>query len=229
MRLVHSILAFVFPPSCLACGVPMEYSPERVCEKCWRTIKAVVRSDAVYQRAFAMMSHDGLVDELVVPFYFEKDGALQTLLHLLKYGGIPAAGEVLGRKLGAHALRSGAWQGHVLLPVPLHRAKERERGYNQAEYIARAMGKQIGMETKNGVLRRVAYTKTQTALGFEERQKNVRGAFALTRRGCASVKGASIILVDDVVTTGATSRECAQVLKAAGAERIVVSAVALAE
>jgi competence protein ComFC len=107
-----------------------------------------------------------------------------------------------------------------IVPVPLHPTKERYREFNQADRLGRRLGAATGIPLNRRCLRRVLPTRTQTQLSREERQANMRGAFAI--RGHASPEGQRIVLVDDVLTTGATTSACARVLRAAGATEVCV-------
>jgi len=112
----------------------------------------------------------------------------------------------------------------MIVPVPLHPLKKREREFNQAERLASLLGAAIGTPVNTRMLRRVEPTRTQTLLTREQRAANVRNAFAV-RHGC-QLDGQSIILVDDVLTTGATTSACARALQTAGAGEVCVWTVA---
>ena len=112
----------------------------------------------------------------------------------------------------------------MIVPVPLHGLKEQEREFNQAERLARRLGAATGIPVNARLLRRVTPTRTQTLLSRSERAANVRHAFA--HREGHSARGRSIVLVDDVLTTGATTNACARVLRAAGASQVCVWTVA---
>jgi ComF family protein len=115
-------------------------------------------------------------------------------------------------------LLSGDWQ--AIVPVPLHPTKQREREFNQAERLARQLSHATGIPLCKRWLRRVRPTRTQTQLSREERQENMKDAFAW--RGNEQLHGSRVVLVDDVFTTGATTNACAKVLRQAGASEIVV-------
>jgi ComF family protein len=158
----------------------------------------------------------------------EYAGELRGLIHLLKYDKVLSAAPVLGDML-VHAigqLRGGGedfWP--LIVPVPLHASKRGERGFNQAELIVRARKRlPAQFEIASGLLKRQRPTHSQVGLSREERIANMRGAFRVTdpQRG----KGATVIIVDDVMTTGTTVSECARVLKKAGAERVWAATVA---
>jgi ComF family protein len=114
----------------------------------------------------------------------------------------------------------------VLVPVPLHARRMRERGFNQAELLASQMSRRVGLPIWN-VLERTRYTTTQTSLDREERMANLRGAFSL-KRARRDLSGRTVWLIDDVLTTCSTADECARILKSAGAEIVVALAVARA-
>lgn len=230
LHFVHSLLQplfeFVYPPVCLACERFLPHSSSNVCGECWMTVRRVQRTDTLYHDMRDRLRARELTD-LASPFYFEKDGTLQILIHQLKYDEMTIAGVELGRQVAvAMATLFGEIPDATLVPVPLHAAKERERGYNQSVYIARGIQSLTGLPVSARLLRRRKNTPSQTHLNREERLANVQDAFELARD--ARVEGASFILVDDVITTGATIQECARVLKEHGAHRVYAASIALA-
>lgn len=161
--------------------------------------------------------------------YGAYEGELRDLVHLLKYQGIRSAAKFLGRLLNAATAEVNVDESTLVVPVPLARAKRRTRGFNQAEEIARAFGRQrsgSGIEINTAVLVRTRETVSQTGLTREQRKANLRGAFAVHDR--EKVQGRKILLVDDVMTTGATAGECARVLLRAGAKEVFVATIARA-
>ena len=161
--------------------------------------------------------------------YGAYDGVLRDLLHVFKYQRIRPAAPLLGRLL-SQAVAGAGIEGPVLvIPVPLSAAKQRARGFNQAEEIARAFVRlrpdaSIQLDARS--LIRTRETVSQTGLTRHQRRANLRGAFAVTRP--EKLRGRNILLVDDVMTTGATAGECARVLLQAGASKIFVATVARA-
>jgi len=160
--------------------------------------------------------------------YGSYEGGLRELIHLLKYGRVCPAAGVLGRMLAEVIQGFGSeFISAVVVPVPLHGSKLRQRGFNQAEEIARAAWKNLHrseLKFAAGVLSRRRATETQTGLSDHQRQQNVRGAFVVASPG--EIAGGDVLLVDDVFTTGATVTECARVLRRAGADRVFVATVA---
>ena len=168
--------------------------------------------------------------------YGSYEGGLRELIHLLKYNGVRPAAKVLGRML-AEALTAlepafeqlTFEQATILvIPVPLHKTKRRQREFNQAELIARAALKfhpaHDRLQLTPDLLLRTRDTASQIGLTSHQRRANLRGAFAVER--AAEVTGREVILVDDVYTTGTTATECARVLRRAGASKVWVATVA---
>jgi ComF family protein len=162
--------------------------------------------------------------------YGSYESGLRDLIHLLKYGGVRPAANVLGRMLAeAIATLEPSFPADSIpvIPVPLHRTKLRQRGFNQAELIARVAVKGFNparLRLSAAVLERKRDTASQIGLTSHQRRENLRGAFAVAQPDL--VKGREVLVVDDVYTTGATVSECARVLRRAGATKVWVATVA---
>jgi ComF family protein len=147
------------------------------------------------------------VDEVAAFLYFEKDGMTQKLIHSLKYYNNKALAEYLGRiaaiELKAHVIYASV---DTLIPVPLHRKKEKKRGYNQSEHIANGIASIYGCKTDKTAIVRMTDTESQTHKSVYERFTNVEKIFSCT--DTAQLSGKHILLVDDVITTGATLSAC---------------------
>ncbi|MBZ5653050.1 MAG: ComF family protein [Acidobacteriia bacterium] len=248
----ESLFATLFPSDCRLCGTPLvNISRLPVCRPCLSDIRPIAGGvcSRCGERVFSpyALGSDasevlcGLCRRLEPPFakavaYGSYDGGLRELIHLLKYEQVQPAATVLGRMLAEALSRlNSCWiQGTVLVvPVPLHAQKLRQRGFNQSELIARAAIKQdaIKREGASGrlvlhprVLERRRETQSQTGLTSHQRRENIRGSFAVASPG--EIAGREILLVDDVFTTGTTVSECARVLRRAGASKIYVATVA---
>ena len=177
----------------------------------------------------------GLCRRLEPPFlkaaaYGSYEGGLRELIHLLKYDQVRPAANVLGRMLAEAISDLQPLFGDLpvlLVPVPLYKRKFRQRGFNQAELIARAALKLLpgsGLHLSCDTLERKRETQSQIGLSRHQRRENMRGAFAL--RVCSEVAGQQILLVDDVFTTGTTVSECARVLRRTGGSKVYVATVA---
>ena len=167
----------------------------------------------------------GTIADLVSLFVFEKEGPFQAIVHALKYSGIQQVGVELGRRLGS-ALQEEKIHADAVVPVPLHKRKLRERGFNQSLLIARGVSEVLGIPVRADLVRRCRWTQTQTALSKEERKQNVEDAFEC---GEASLEGKCIIVVDDVITTGATIEAVASALQASNVKTVIAASAAIAQ
>jgi ComF family protein len=165
-------------------------------------------------------------------------GELRSLVHLLKYEGMQPVARRLGRLLAdsleAFASSDDAPRQMLVIPVPMHLVKQRRRGFNHAELLARAAmaemlrrHPQLGLHLETGLLKRVRVTVSQAGLTTHQRRQNLRGAFFAPRPG--RLAGRHVLLVDDIYTTGATARACSRVLMNAGAASVRVATVARAQ
>ena len=239
----RALLDVVFPRTCLVCDDPLapegrEGLREWFCPGCEAGLPRLEAPfcqvcgepyGGAIEREFRCSNCAGrrFAFQFAVSAFRASEG-IRGLVHRFKYGRESHLREALAALL-RHALDDprlaaeplGEW---VLVPVPLHRTKEADRGFNQSRELCRALSRQTGVPVVEG-LRRVRVTATQASLNREERLRNMRGAFA--PRAGAEVRGRRVLLVDDVLTTGATTNECARVLRRdAGAEKVVVITVA---
>lgn len=192
---------FIEPPYCERCGLPYagDITAPFECSNC-------KEMDLQFAHARAAVAARGLALDLIHRYKYQRALWLEPFL----------AG-LLIRRAGP-VLQQGGWD--LLVPVPLHPRKEAEREFNQAERLARRLGAAVGLPVNSRLVRRVQPTRTQTQLSRPERLANVRQAFAL--RPGASPAGRRIVLVDDVLTTGATASACARVLLQAQAQSVCV-------
>jgi ComF family protein len=141
------------------------------------------------------------------------------MIHLLKYGKRPSLAKRLGRMMSILVLRDPLLsRAELVVPVPLHSARQRERGYNQSELLASALAESLGIRLVKNALVRRKNTKSQTGLTPEQRMRNVADAFEVKKPD--TLKGKKVLLVDDVMTTGSTLRFCAEALLGAGADKV---------
>ena len=242
----------MFPSHCRICDEPLvRISRLPVCRQCLDSIHPLrgrlcsVCGERVLSPLSAPVPEAGAgEDELfqcplclraAPPFakavaYGSYQGGLREMVHMLKYGGVLPAAKVLGRMVAeAMAGLEPVLGGGVIVvvPVPLHKSKRRQRGFNQADLIARAALKVCNVDRfslADNVLLRKRDTDSQIGMTTHQRRENMRGAFTVSR--AQEVNGREVLLVDDVLTTGATAAECARVLLRAGASRVWVATAA---
>jgi ComF family protein len=202
----------LFPPSCCLCGFPGTGPDLDLCEYC--------REDLPWEVA--------RMPSLLTALRFEPP--VDDLIRRLKYAGAIEHARVLGELLAQTVRLRGDAIPQLLVPVPLHPARLAERGFNQAASIARYAGRSLRIPQAWHSLRRVRDTPSQTALGMEDRQVNVRGAFAVASARALRqlVEAGHVAVVDDVTTTGSTLAEIKCLLLAAGVRRVDLWAVARA-
>jgi ComF family protein len=214
---VAALLDLLLPPSCPGCGL----EGELLCRTCRRALERRLGEPPGAPVGLPVPLPDGLVQlEWCASF----TGPARKALHALKYDGEQRLAGPLGELLAARWARAGV-AGDVLVPVPIHPDRRRERGFNQAALLARATGRNLRVPVVEALMRGQA-TDAQFGLGRRARQENVGRAFVITRPGRAAVAGRWVVLIDDVVTTGATLAACAAALSAAGARAVAGLAVA---
>lgn len=241
----ESLFATLFPADCRICGEPLiRISRLPVCEACLESMHPIagglcsICGERIIS-GYALVGEDircGICRRIDQPFakaaaYGSYESGLRDLIHMLKYQQVRPAANVLGRMLAeVIADLEAGWTPEMVLvvPVPLFAAKLRQRGFNQAEMIARVAVKLRAERERYvlaaDVLQRSRDTQSQVGLTPHQRRENLRGAFRVSNR--EKVAGQEILLVDDVFTTGTTASECARVLRRAGAARVWVATVA---
>ncbi|MBI5476370.1 MAG: ComF family protein [Ignavibacteriales bacterium] len=228
--IIKPVREFIYPPVCFICNNRIEDESLRVCSLCWGSFKLVEPSDPTWKEIKAKFDEAKFIDDIISCYLFEKDGKLQDLIHQLKYQGIKSHGIKLGEMIGVKILLDNLFSNaDFLIPVPLHKLKKRERGYNQAELICNGISNKTKIPVENTILERIKYTQTQTTLSLIERKENMQEAFILSHSRGDKVKGKRIILVDDVITTGATINSCAKTLLQHNAKSILAASIALAQ
>lgn len=218
---------FFIPQFCEACERKLAANEKILCSDCKKHLTHTDKNllQIEYERKF---KNDASIDEFYSAFIFKVDTPIQKLLHKLKYKNKFRIGNFFGEELvGRFRNEIEKFSPDFIIPIPLHKLKKAMRGYNQSRYIAIGIGRQLGIKVNEKVLIRKKFTQTQTHLNAEERKLNIENAFVI--RKASKIKGKKIIIIDDVITTGATTREAAKVLKENGAEKIMALSVAIPE
>lgn len=227
---LRPLLDYALPPRCAACGVIVD-EPGTLCAPCWRSIDflgeprcmicgtdlpsmagaeaqcgSCIATPPPYDRARAVMRYGEVA---------------RTMAHRLKYGRRLSLSGVMAVHI-ARLLPENDRESALIIPVPLHRWRIWSRGFNQAALIGRHIGKRTGIPVEVDLLRRVKNTPPFHALGPRERERAVRGAFALAPGAKDRLAGRTAILIDDIWTTGATATACARLLRRGGADRVEI-------
>jgi competence protein ComFC len=197
-QMTQTVADFFFPPKCVGCGCAGSF----FCVDCQAEIEPAVQTGG---------SVGFLVEHRAAAAFA---GKMQQAIHKFKYENVRQLASPLAQYLVSEVQRAG-WSPTLVTAVPLHDSRFRERGYNQSALLGQVLAECIGVSFNGEAIHRIRQTQQQVGLNMHERQENVAGAFSAGQR---LVHGQRVIIVDDVFTTGATLRECAQALHEAGAE-----------
>jgi len=227
LRALKEFADFFLPRFCFGCSKKLDSKQALLCDICRASLK---RADdklihLEYERKFAA---DNIIDDLIAVLIFEKDKPIQSLFHHLKYNHRFVICKIFNEFIVDQQLVSiRNWGADYMTSIPLHSSKRIERGFNQADYICRRLSRLTGVPLAKNLLKRTKKTESQTKLSIVERKANILNVFKVRRPSL--VKGKNFILVDDIITTGATINEAGRILKLAGAKRLYALAAAIAE
>lgn len=225
---LQSLAAVAFPNTCALCSSALQSGEQDVCRSCMDTLPQTdyyaMAPNPITERLLGRLQ---LVHAAAYLHVYE-DNLTTKLLHLLKYKGKQRIGVMLGRQFGNKLIQQQSFIKNIdlIIPVPLHPKRERERGYNQSRCFAQGISEELCVPYNSKVVTRIRYTQSQTGLSRYERWQNVDGVFAL--QNADAIAGKHILLVDDVITTGATIEACALALLAANNVRLSIVTIAAA-
>ena len=229
------IIDKLLPHQCVSC-YQMTLDGGRVCSSCWNELTFI--EHPLCDRTgvpFAFDPGPGVVSmqALARPPVWQRaracvvfDDASRKLIHALKYYDRFEVGDMMAQSM-ARAGRDLLKDADFIVPVPLHRFRLWQRRFNQAAYLAQLISEKSGISNYNNILLRARATRQQVGLQSKDRRKNVKGAFKVDEQEAGKLYGAKVVLIDDVITTGATATACAQALLEAGCEQVDVLVFAL--
>jgi len=211
IKVFSDLYSTFFPRKCTNCGKNLDKTEQEVCKKCLNLLPETSflndQNNPVFQKFWGRVN----IEFAMSMYYFTKQSVLQHLLHQIKYKGRKELAYVLGKSIGQKLKSSDNFKScDVIVPVPLHPAKEKKRGYNQSEWIAKGISEQMGVPIDTKLIQRHLNSKSQTRKNRKERWENVRSAFSIQNTKKPDYKHA--LLIDDVITTGATLEACAALL-----------------
>jgi ComF family protein len=225
--LLTSIRRLFYPRVCVLCCLALVKSERQLCAFCLRKLPKTRILNAAHNPVFDIFRGRIPVRNAGAFLVFRSGGIARQLLHEIKYKDNRDLAVWLGELYAAELLERGIEPVDFIIPVPLHRRKQKQRGYNQSEAFALGIGGKWQIPVCTDVLVRKKFTQTQTRKSKWERWRNVQEVFVVANT--EMLTGKKILLVDDVVTTGATLEACTRVLLNAGAEKVDVQTIAYAK
>ena len=214
-KVFNGILSFFYPPFCSICHSPLTDPQQLVCMDCWSSMP----SYGDFHLKFPMAKKSLNSVAVAILGEGESDDHLSRIVHEFKYERRLAHSQGIASRM-ALFLMNYPWMSNVnlIVPVPLHSSRLKSRGYNQSQLLADYLGNTFGLPVVSEVLVRIRSTPSQTSLNQQQRLQNVAGAFQADNLNLLA--GKNVLLVDDVITTGATLNECAKTLLKAGAKNV---------
>lgn len=228
LRLFKDLTGLLFPELCNACGTQLFHGENQICTKCLYDLPYTDYHLHAENRVAKQLWGRLPLNAAMSMLYFRKGTKVQTLLHNLKYNNKTDVGLALGKLLGTRLKNSPIYQDiDCIIPVPLHQKKKRKRGYNQCTYIANGISAIMNIPVSETNLVRTIATESQTKKARYTRYENMLEVFAF--KNMAELNQKHILLVDDVLTTGATLEACANILLKNGVNKISIATIAFAE
>lgn len=227
-RWSSDLVGLLFPNLCNACGTPLFQSESLICTKCLYDLPFTDYHQHAENRVAKQLWGRLPLNGAMAMLYFRKGAKVQNLIHNLKYNGKTDVGIILGDLLGERLKNSSIYQGiDFIIPVPLHQKKLRLRGYNQSTFIAEGVANKLAIPFSEKILIRTISTESQTKKSRYNRYENMKAVFRIDKP--EHIIDKHILLVDDVITTGATLEACANTLFENGAAKVSIAALAFAE
>ena len=219
----NDFVKLLFPSVCISCQTSLVKQENYLCLKCRLSLPKTnyhLKPDNLLDKKFV---YEPKVQKASAFLYFNKGGIAQKIIHEIKYNNQPELGELTGEWYG-HDLLDANWPIDLIIPVPLHRTKLARRGFNQSDAIAQGISIATGWPVRTDLVIRRRKTNSQTKKSKVERWKNMQSVYRLTKTG--SITDKTILVVDDVLTTGATIGELVTALSQSGAKAIYIVTLA---
>ena len=225
--ILSSLMEVIFPSSCACCGDTLVRGERQICLDCLTNLDQTLYSAQEDNPTERLLGGRIRFENATSLYYFRQGSTVQKMIHALKYHGNSELCILMGRQMGADLLHSGRFDDiDLLVPVPLHWRRKIERGYNQSELLCKGIGQVLGRQVESQTLRRHRYTRKQSLQGASGRVGNVADAFSV--RHPERIAGKHILLVDDVLTTGATLGSCYDALSTVTGIKISIATLAIA-
>ena len=225
--MLSSILNSLFPSTCAGCGEILVGNESQLCVRCLAQLSATHYSATPNNETERLLAGRIHFEAATAMLQFRADNNVRRIIHSMKFHGNSDLCLLMGRQLGLDLVRSGRFDGiDILVPVPLHWIRRLQRGYNQSELLCRGMADVLGLPINTTALKRVRYTKKQSMQRHGQRHKNVEKAFLSVHP--EQLKNKHILLVDDVVTSGATLTGCYEALTSVEGLTVSIATLSIA-
>lgn len=225
LSLVKATINLIYPPYCIVCNSYLAETERLICSSCWFNLPQIKEDFDLLNEIKSGLNEETHFSEAFSVWDFSPP--IQAAVHHLKYQNF----KVLANRVGAFMAErlkklSLPLDKTILIPIPLHKTRIRERGYNQSSLLCQVITSEIDLPYNDQILKRTRYTQSQTKLNAAERAKNVENAFKVI--SAKAIQNKIVILVDDVITTGSTMNECARELIKNGANCVYIFSMAKA-
>lgn len=207
MKWISDLIDLIFPRTCVVCGELLSPQEKDICINCLSTLPKIekIHLDEIEKSFWGKVE----IERATSFMYYHKNSPYNNLIHRLKYKNRPDTGDRLAFLAAKEIAESGFFDDiDAIVPLPLSKRKMRQRGYNQCDYIAKGLSRATGIPVIKNAVKRLKSNETQTHKSRDERWQNVEGIFALS--DATMIEGKHILLIDDILTTGATLASCAK-------------------
>lgn len=227
--ILEKVVDLIAPRACGICGGRLSVSEHVICGRCNLHLPRTYYSSNAYDNEMARLFWKLLpIERAAALFYYESHSPVSNVVYSMKYGGHPEICETMGEIAAAEFSLNGFFEGiDMIVPIPLAANRLRERGYNQGMMIARGVSCITGLPVADNVVIRTSFKESQTNKDRWQRQENVKDAFML--KDAAAIRGRHILIIDDIVTTGATITSCGGELVKVGGVKISVLSIGFAK